>query len=107
MGPRIIPFGVQIGLEGVEISPKGGEAQTLAGHSITSVDSVPLETLAKTPIVFSKLKEELSFYNHIDRVEILLGFSSGFSLFYSGPRLPTEANNLKSVIGKELILNKK
>ena len=37
----------------------------------------------------------------------MTGFSSGFSLSYSGPRLPTNANNLKSVKGKELIVEQK
>ena len=35
-------------------------------------------------------------YNHKDKAEILQGFKYGFKLHYSGPRGPTESNNLKS-----------
>lgn len=53
-------------------------------------------SLAHTPVCTEKLLDELSYYAHIDKDVLTQGFLSGFSLNYSGPREPTEAQNLKS-----------
>ena len=58
-----------------------------------------LYSLAKTPIKYDNLSVELRSYPlEQDRLQLLTGFKSGFSLQYSGPRKFRESQNLKSAL---------
>ncbi|MEW8547291.1 MAG: reverse transcriptase domain-containing protein [Candidatus Thiodiazotropha sp.] len=54
--------------------------------------------MAETPIDLVALEFELGFYNCEDREYLLDGFQNGFSLHYEGPRVASEAKNLKSAL---------
>ena len=55
-------------------------------------------SLGQTPVDVFKLKELLKNYPDTEDAMILKdGFENGFSLNYRGPRVPKEANNLKSI----------
>lgn len=55
-----------------------------------------LMTLAKNPIRLEKLEDELKYYECPEASEILDGFRNGFPLNYTGPRVATDARNLRS-----------
>ena len=58
-----------------------------------------LYSLAKTPIKYDNLSVELQSYPlEQDRLQLLTGFKSGFSLQYSGPRKFRESHNLNSAL---------
>ena len=64
--------------------------------------------LGKTPIKVEKLKQYLKYYDKKEiAVELAQGFEFGFSLHYTGSRLPTECHNLPSVrANAEVVRNK-
>jgi hypothetical protein len=64
--------------------------------------------LASTPVDSNVLVQWLSDYpNREDAAILSNGFREGFKLLYSGPRLPTEAKNLKSAIDAPHIVREK
>ena len=66
-----------------------------------------LFSLAKTPIKFDKLEQELQNYNREDAEKLKNGFRYGFPLHYTGNRLPVDAINLKSARARPSILKEK
>lgn len=55
-----------------------------------------LTTLSKNPIEIHTLAEELSHYKSAEASELLNGFTNGFSLHYTGLRVDSLADNLRS-----------
>jgi len=67
-----------------------------------------LYALGKSPIKVDILAHYLKQYpDQKVALELLEGFTEGFSLKYQGPRIPTEAKNLKSVAQAPEIFKKK
>ena len=63
--------------------------------------------LAKTPIKISILKQYLTSYDRTEAEFLLNGFTYGFPIQYTGPRLPRDAKNLRSAtLNPELIKSK-
>ena len=69
--------------------------------------SSPVFSLAKTPINLNTLEKELKFYEPQKALTILNGFSFGFPLYYTGPRHPRDAHNLKSVRDRPEVVRQK
>lgn len=63
--------------------------------------------LGSTPINIYNLEKELRGYDKKDASFILSGFKHGFSLNYSGPRIPLVSENLKSAKMNSDVLSKK
>ena len=73
-----------------------------------SVGSVGLCQLAPTPINKQRLIYLLDSYPEQQTAQFLAkGFSEGFELYYSGPRLPVEFPNLQSVLSNLSIAQQK
>lgn len=66
-----------------------------------------LQCLAQTPVNLTNLRTELNNYKHDDAKYIDNGFSNGFPIQYEGPRVATDANNLKSVRDNKIIAKEK
>lgn len=80
-----------------------GEPEGADGQGIGNLFS-----LAKTPIHLEHLKEDLIKYpNRQAAEELANGFEFGFPLHYTGPRLPQEAKNLKTVFEHPEIVREK
>ena len=69
--------------------------------------SSPVFSLAKTPINLNTSEKELKFYEPQKALTILNGFSFGFPLYYTGPRHPRDAHNLKSVRDRPEVVRQK
>lgn len=90
--------------------PQGSKAGSDTGLNVSSASVVPSTTLhesgipethnllslAKNSIRLDKLEEELQYYESPEASEILSGFRDGFPLSYTGPRVQTDASNLRS-----------
>ena len=64
--------------------------------------------LGFSPIKLHELEECLKLYpNKTAAYDLLDGFSNGFKIKYSGPRLALETQNLKSVFINQLLHYKK
>ena len=64
-----------------------------AGQDPINLD---ISSLASSPINLLALQRELDMYDSPDRDCILDGFTNGFSLHYTGPRVSVDCKNLKS-----------
>ena len=78
-------------------SIKHSSAAVLDRHTVClDYHSYQLYSLAKNPINLETLADELNYYRSPEAPEILDGFRQGFPLNYTGPRVATDADNLRS-----------
>lgn len=63
--------------------------------------------LGKSPVNVTELELELADYKHEDANFLLSGFKFGFSINYTGPKVSTECNNLKSAVQNPKIVQQK
>lgn len=71
-------------------------AHTEGGIKMCNYRHLDLSTIAWSPINLDNLQDELVYYDHPDKESILHGFTTGFPLHYTGPRVHVEYKNLKS-----------
>ena len=78
---------------------KEKSAVSVNSVAITAQNMQSKFTMAKTPVIEDQLKKDLAHYpNTAVSDELIHGFQFGFPLHYTGSRLPTAANNLKSAL---------
>ena len=78
---------------------KEKSAVSVNSVAITAQNMQSKFTMAKTPVNVDQLKKDLAHYpNTAVSDELIHGFQFGFPLHYTGSRLPTAANNLKSAL---------
>ena len=85
-----------------------GAQKEPSSRRIQLADGIPIYTLGSTPIKSHVVNAYVESYpNKQDGLILANGFQFGFSLQYSGPRTPREANNLKSANQAPHILRQK
>lgn len=95
IGLRLVPFGV--GKEEI--------FKEVVGLGMTGEGNINMFQLAKSPVKVEVLKQEVAHYpNKKAANQLLEGFQSGFPICYTGPRLPFDSKNLKSLSGRDVIV---